>query len=149
MNTLNKYLLRQVAGGAVVFFALTISPTFVTTAVAETHGEAKENEREAAEHDPDDTGRNARDVNDHRKTADDQAFAGGDIEVLASIRRAVVDNDSLSTYAHNVKIIVENKVVTLRGPVRAASEKEWIAMTTAKLAPSYKVVNQLEVAPDK
>lgn len=109
--------------------------------------EPKHNEAEAARHEADNTGRNARDADDRRPTAGDQDLAGDDTKLLASIRRAVVENDKLSTYAKNVKIIVEGGTVTLRGPVRTAEEKSWIGSTASKLAPKHKLVNELEIAP--
>jgi osmotically-inducible protein OsmY len=31
---------------------------------------------------------------------------------------------SLSTYAHNIKIVSQNRAVTLKGPVKSADEKK-------------------------
>lgn len=117
------------------------------TAFAETKQEIQKNEREAARYNPDNTGKNARDANDYRKTADDQDLQGGsDLEVLAQIRKDVVANDNLSTYGKNVKILVEGSTVTLRGPVATAEEKKWIADTAARVAPKRSIVNELEIA---
>ena len=100
-----------------------------------------------AAYENDNSGKNARDVNENRKTADGQALGGGDINVLAEIRKHVVANDALSTNAKNVKILVENGVVTLRGPVKTAEEKTWIQQEAMTIAKGYRVDNQLEVAP--
>ena len=61
------------------------------------------------------------------------------------VRRSVADNDALSTNAHNVKIITQNGVVTLRGPVNTAAEKATI-VAAARSAPGVaRVDDQLEV----
>ena len=56
---------------------------------------------------------------------------------------------SLSSYAHNVKIITQNGHVTLAGPVRSDEEKSMVAAKAAELAGATNVTNQLEVAPHK
>jgi len=58
----------------------------------------------------------------------------------------VVDDKSLSTTAHNIKIITVNGVVTLRGPVASAQEKTKIVEKAQKLAGAKQVENHLEVA---
>lgn len=54
---------------------------------------------------------------------------------------------SLSTYAHNVKVISQNGMVTLKGPVKSEEEKQAIEAKAAQIAGADKVTNQLEVAP--
>ena len=46
-----------------------------------------------------------------------------DRAITQKIRKAIVDDSSLSTYAHNIKIITQDGKVTLRGPVRSEDEK--------------------------
>jgi osmotically-inducible protein OsmY len=56
-----------------------------------------------------------------------------------------MDDGSLSTNAHNCKVVVDNNTVTLAGPVASAEEKarlERIALDASGL----KVINNLEVA---
>ena len=67
---------------------------------------------------PDDTARNEQDRGRKPQTADQQKNDKPDLEVAAAIRRAVVADKSLSTNAHNVKVIVENGHVTLKGTRR-------------------------------
>ena len=53
---------------------------------------------------------------------------------------------SLSTYAHNVKIIAKDGSVTLKGPVRSEQEKQTIASKAESIVGSPdKVTNQLTV----
>jgi osmotically-inducible protein OsmY len=49
----------------------------------------------------------------HMNTADQQPNNAADLDTTKQIRQALMDDKSLSTYAHNVKIITMNGVVTL------------------------------------
>src|SRR5512138_3627387 len=68
---------------------------------------------------PDNTGVNKRDRDSGALTAGKQTNNPADRRLVRQIRRDIVKDKSLSTYAHNVKIITENGAVTLRGPVRS------------------------------
>jgi osmotically-inducible protein OsmY len=69
-----------------------------------------------------------------------------DRELSAKIRKAVIADKSLSTYAHNVKIISQNGTVTLKGPVRSGEEVKSLTAKAAEAAGGMdKVVNQLAV----
>jgi len=78
--------------------------------------------------------------------ADQQSNNKSDLDLTASIRRGIVADGSLSTSAHNVKIIVENGVATLKGPVRTEEEKMEIAAKAAAVVGHDRVVDQMEVA---
>jgi osmotically-inducible protein OsmY len=56
-----------------------------------------------------------------------------------------VKDKSLSTYAHNVKIITQNGQVTLKGPVRSEEEKRAIEAKAAEVAGDSKVTSELDV----
>jgi hyperosmotically inducible protein len=128
---------------------LALSSFIYSSALAETKAEQIKNEQEAARHDVDNTGRNARDVNEYRKTADDQSLLDSkQTEILAQIRQKIVANDNLSINAKNIKIIVDKETVTLRGPVKNAEEKIWIGQAAEKIASNYHIANQLEVMPN-
>jgi osmotically-inducible protein OsmY len=59
-----------------------------------------------------------------------------------------VDDKSLSTYAHNVKVISEHGTVTLKGPVRSQAEMNAIMAKAQEVAGSPdKVVNEMSVQP--
>jgi SH3 domain-containing YSC84-like protein 1 len=79
-------------------------------------------------------------------TADQQGNGKTDLQLTASIRKSIVADSSLSTYAHNVKIVVENGVATLKGPVRTEEEKETVAAKAAAIVGQDHVVNQMEIA---
>jgi hyperosmotically inducible protein len=99
-----------------------------------------------AQYPADDTGRNTRDRDGTTLTADEQSNSKGDVEITRQIRQAIVKDDSLSTSAHNVKIITNGGVVTLRGPVVSTEEKTMVAKKAEKINGVDKVDNQLEVA---
>src|SRR4051812_34305454 len=67
----------------------------------------------------DNTKVNKRDRASGAVTADQQKENTNDRELSANIRKAVMDDKELSTYAHNVKIVAHNGIVTLKGPVRS------------------------------
>ena len=69
------------------------------------------------------------------------------LQLTASIRRSIVADGSLSTYAHNVKIVVQNGVATLKGPVRTQEEKAAIEAKAAAVVGQDHVVDQMEIAP--
>jgi hyperosmotically inducible periplasmic protein len=88
-------------------------------------------------------------MNDQNRnpTADQQKENRTDREITRDIRRSLAQDTSLSTYAHNVKIITQNGMVTLRGPVRSEDEKNAIEAKATEIAGKDKVTSQLEVKP--
>jgi hyperosmotically inducible protein len=95
---------------------------------------------------PDNTGRNVRDRGGDTKTPGDQSESEADRTITQNIRKALTEDDSLSTNAKNVKIISNDGVVTLRGPVKNEKEKAEIEAKAKQVAGVKNVVNQLEVA---
>ena len=96
--------------------------------------------------DADNTANNQPDRAAPATTADQQGNDKSDLDLTASIRRSIVADSSLSTYAHNVKIVVENGVATLKGPVRTEQEKATIAAKAAAVVGQEHVVDQMEIA---
>lgn len=94
---------------------------------------------------PDNSGRNVRDRDDQNKTSGDQSENEGDRTITQNIRQAVTSDDSLSTNAKNVKIITNDGIVTLRGPVKSENEKAQIESKAKQVAGVKRVDNQLEV----
>ena len=95
----------------------------------------------------DNTKINQRDRESGAVTADDQKMNKEDRELAQKIRKSVYDDKTLSTYAHNVKIIVQGGRVTLKGPVRSAAEKDTLERQATVLAGAKNVINQLDIAP--
>ena len=93
----------------------------------------------------DDTGRNERDQDGQTMTPLDQSNDPDDLKVTREIRKALVDDDALSTTAKNIKVITVHGKVILRGPVATAQEKAKIAKTAQQFT-KQPIENQLEVA---
>ncbi len=95
----------------------------------------------------DNMGTNKRDTSPEEITADQQGQTKEDREITQKIRQAVVDDKSLSTYAHNVKIITVDGMVTLKGPVRSEDEKRTIEEKAGQIAGKDKIKSEIEIAP--
>ncbi|HEX8877753.1 MAG TPA: BON domain-containing protein [Phycisphaerales bacterium] len=93
----------------------------------------------------DNTANNKRDQSSDTKTPIDQSNSKADIDITAAIRRAIMDDKSLSMNAQNCKIITENGVTTLRGPVESQTEKDAIEAIAKRVSGVTRVDNQLEV----
>jgi len=98
---------------------------------------------------PDNSKTNKRDRDKSSPTADRQKMNSTDRDLAKRIRSAITDDKSLSTYAHNIKIIAQDGKVTLKGPVRSEEEKSAIETKATEVAGAGNVINQLEVAPPK
>src|SRR6516164_4609376 len=85
---------------------------------------------------------NTRANRDGGQTAD-QNMNKEDRELTQQVRKAIVDDKSLSTYAHNVKVISQNGTVTLRGPVRSEDEKATVEAKAAEIAGASNVKDEL------
>jgi hyperosmotically inducible protein len=96
---------------------------------------------------PDNTEVNQRDKNKAEPTPNQQKENQPDRELARQIRRSIIQDKSLSSYAHNVKIIAQNGVVTLKGPVRSDEEKTAVEAKAAEIAGADKVTSQVEVKP--
>lgn len=97
----------------------------------------------------DNTKTNQRDKSQTSPTADQQKMNPADRDITKKIRMALHNDNSLSTYAHNIKIITQNGKVTLKGPVRSDDEKTNIGAKAIAVAGDGNVDNQLDVVPSK
>jgi osmotically-inducible protein OsmY len=79
------------------------------------------------------------------QNADQQKESASDRTLTQQIRKAIMSDKTLSSYAHNVKIITQNGHVTLVGPVRSDEEKSTVEAKAAEVAGASNVTNQLEV----
>lgn len=93
---------------------------------------------------PDNTEINRRDNATGALTSQDQTNKREDLTITSTIRKSIMASD-MSTLAKNVKIISINGVVTLRGPVDTAAEKETIGQLAGAAAGVQKVDNLLDV----
>ena len=95
---------------------------------------------------PDNTAVNKRDRSSAEVTADQQKANATDRNLTRKIRQSVMADKSLSTYAHNVKIISQNGAVTLKGPVKSDDEKKAIvAKAVAVTGRADRVTDQMSV----
>jgi|SwirhisoilCB3_FD_contig_123_39970_length_572_multi_4_in_2_out_0_2 hyperosmotically inducible periplasmic protein len=95
---------------------------------------------------PDNTKVNRQDRNANQPTADQQKNNATDLDLTKNIRRSIVEDKSLSSYAHNVKVISQNGTVTLKGPVKSEAEKSAIVSKAVSLAGGAdKVIDQMSV----
>ena len=98
---------------------------------------------------PDNTKVNERDRDKSQPTADQQSNDRSDLEITQQIRQSIMKDKTLSTYAHNVKIITEGGVVTLKGPVSSEEERSSIQTKAAAIVGADKVTNELAVKSKK
>jgi hyperosmotically inducible periplasmic protein len=98
---------------------------------------------------PDNTKNNKQDSDSGAITAGQAGNSQGDRDLAQKIRKGITDDKSLSTYAHNIKVIVRSGSVTLRGPVRSDDERAAIEALAKQNAGSGNVVDELTVAPKK
>jgi len=94
---------------------------------------------------PDNSKVNERDRAPSQATADQQKNNRSDVAITRDIRKAIVADKQLSTYAHNVKVITQHGEVTLKGPVRTEDEKRTVESKASEIAGAGHVKNQLSI----
>jgi hyperosmotically inducible protein len=82
-------------------------------------------------------------------TADQQKMNPADRAITQKIRKSIHDDTTLSTYAHNIKVITQDGKVILRGPVRSEDEKAALQAKAEAVAGAENVTNKLTIAPSK
>jgi hyperosmotically inducible periplasmic protein len=80
-------------------------------------------------------------------TAESQKEDKTDRAISQKIRKAIVSDKSLSTYAHNIKIITTHGLVVLKGPVRSEDEKSAIEAKAGEVAAGAHITSKLTVVP--
>ena len=105
----------------------------------------------AAQQNPpaDNTKVNERDRAKTSATSDQAKNTVSDREIMQKIRQAVMDDKTLSTYAHNVKIISQHGKVTLKGPVRSEEEKQSVEQKATDVAGAGNVTDEITIKPEK
>ena len=94
---------------------------------------------------PDNSKGNKVDPSNQDPTADSQKDNPSDLKITQAIRRDVMADKSLSTYAHNAKIVSINGTVTLNGVVNSQAESDNLAQKAEKVAGSGHVINKLKL----
>jgi hyperosmotically inducible protein len=118
-------------GLGIVAFSLTVVPA-----------QAQQSDSQAQ---PDNTANNKGDNKKGAMTADNQKEATADRELAKKIRKSIAGDSSLSSYAHNVKVIVRDGMVILKGPVKSEDEKNAVGAKANDIAGADKVQNELTV----
>lgn len=97
----------------------------------------------------DNTAVNKRDRDEAATTADQQKNDKSDTEIVAAIRRSIVKDKTLSTNAHNIKIVVIDGKVTLKGPVASKDERATVEKRAVEVVGKGKgrITNDISVAP--
>ena len=92
---------------------------------------------------------NKGDASKDATTADQQKMNPNDREMSRKIRAEIMKDKSLSTYAHNVKVITQDGKVTLKGPVRSQDEKTNVETKASAIAGDGNVTSEIEIARPK
>ena len=129
-----------ISSAVTVCLALIAGAAHAQTSGSTTSGMAPDNTK---------TNKNAVDSSNKSSVADGQSNSSTDLALTQQIRKSVMADKTLSTYAHNVKIVSVNGVVTLNGVVHSDQEKNAVAMKAEEVAGKGKVTNDLKVAPPK
>ena len=119
--------------------ALSFGSTFALAQMppaADTSGTAKS---------PDNTAVNVRDRTSATVMPTDQPNNAADIKLAALVRRSIASEESLSTMAHNVKLVASSGVVTLRGPVENEAEKAKVEQLASAAPGVSSVRNELDI----
>lgn len=128
-----------------VGLTLVISSATAMGADGDTYNNSSSAKKGVITKDSDNTDLNTRDKSNDTLTPQKQPNSDSDIKILAAVRSAIVDDENLSTAAHNVKIMVVKGVVTLRGPVKNHNEKARVEELTRKVAGVVNIDNRLDI----
>ena len=131
------YLAKRVAMSVLILMAFMVTTGFMT------RSQAQSTEPQATS--PDNTKMNAQDRDKASPTADQQKDNRSDREITQQIRQSLMNDKSLSTYGHNVKVVTQNGQVTLKGPVRSDEEKKTIESKAIEVAGENKVTSELNI----
>lgn len=85
----------------------------------------------------------------NQATADQQEKDRSDRNLTDQIRKAIIADKSLSTDAHNVKVITRDGQVILKGPVRSENERRTVEAKAVEVAGQDRVINDLVIKSSK
>jgi hyperosmotically inducible periplasmic protein len=90
---------------------------------------------------------NQQDRQSSAPTADQQKNDSSDLQLTREIRQSLMKEKSLSTYAHNLKVISQNGKVTLKGPVRSEDERDAVLAKATQVAGEANVNDEMTIVP--
>jgi len=93
---------------------------------------------------PNNTAKNKRDKKLGKPTAQNQSNTKSDLDITIALRKDIMAN-KMSVDAQNIKIITENGILYLRGPVANEKEKDMIGGWAKNSCGARAITNQLEV----
>lgn len=82
-------------------------------------------------------------------TQDQTKSASSDRDIMQKIRKALMDDTSLSGDVKNVKVMAQNGKVTLKGTVHSEEDKKSVEQKATEVAGAGNVTNELTVKPAK
>jgi osmotically-inducible protein OsmY len=82
------------------------------------------------------------------QTASEAKLNKSDRDLTQQVRKAIVSDKSLSSQAHNVKILAKDGAVTLKGQVKTDEEKKAIEDKASSVVGEGKVTSELTVGPN-
>jgi hyperosmotically inducible protein len=82
-------------------------------------------------------------------TTKDQSSPAGDSQLSSKVRKAIMDDSSLATAAHNVKVTSHGGMVTLHGKVASTEEKDSMVAKAKEVAGATNVKDELTVSAKK
>jgi hyperosmotically inducible protein len=82
-------------------------------------------------------------------TSQNQKNNKSDLDLTANIRKAIMAEKTLSTAAHNVKIISQDGRVTMRGAVNSQDEKDTVLAKAREIAGADNVTDDVKIVPPK
>lgn len=141
---------REIGHGTVCVGASVMKSTLVTLSLFTALFLYTAQSSHGAGPDADNSANNKTDRDTAAVTPEKQSNAEADVKVTREIRRAIVNEKSLSVYAHNLKIITTMEhVVYLRGAVSSADDVSKIVSLAEKSSSGYPVKNQISVSSSK
>lgn len=97
----------------------------------------------------DNTKINERDKSNRSITASQQTSGEMDLYLVSRIRKDIMAEKDMSTYAKNIKIVALDGQVTVKGPVRTRDEALKILAFAKSAAGASNVTSELSVVPEK
>ncbi len=84
--------------------------------------------------------------NDRNVTAGDQSKNQRDLEITRQVRQGLMSQKDMSTRAHNLTVVSDNGVVTLRGTVPSSAEKATAEQVARGVSGVASVSNLIQVS---
>ena len=80
-----------------------------------------------------------------RMTVDQSDMSASDTELVRKVREGILQDETLSMYGKSVNVIATDGILTLKGPVQSASERQIIMRKVQTMVGVNKVNNELSI----